>query len=226
MNASVKIGSVWTTGRFTEWLREGTREAWEAATEHHFTRDVRQDTLPETALCTYLVQEYAFVRTSAAALGYAIAKAPTIEAQAHLAKALVGLTGDQERFFRRSFRTLGLENEAQEAILPSGVKAFRDFVVRVAATGSYEDTLTTMLGAEWLYLTWCQTASLHPPTHPLLLEWVELHVTQDFANGVNWLRQQLDDLGPQLSVKRQAELRGIFQRTLELEVIFHDAAYF
>jgi thiaminase/transcriptional activator TenA len=212
------------TLRFTDRLREAAREAWEAATTHRFTQEVRQNALPESVFLAYVLQEYAFVKTSATVLGYAVAKAPALDAQAHLARALVGLTTDQEDFFRRAFRELGVTDAALVAPLPWEVEAFRDFVLRVAATESYEAVLTTILGAEWLYVTWCRAVSA-PITHPLLREWVALHVTPAFEGGVNWLKQQLDERGPTLAKEKQDALAYLFRRTLELEVLFHDAVY-
>lgn len=211
---------------FTDWLRAVAGSTWAEATEHRFTQDIARGTLPESVFRNYLIQEYAFVETSATATGYTVAKAPSMSQKAHLAKALLGLTTDQEDFFQHAFERMGIEQEEWKlSTLPSSVEAFKDFVIRTAATGTYEELLTNMLGAEWMYLTWCQVASQHAPKHPVIREWIDLHVTANFEEGVVWMREQLDQIGPHLMPERQEKLAKLFRRMLELEIEFHHAPY-
>lgn len=212
--------------RFTDWLRITAGDLWTQATEHRFTQDISNGTLPEWVFKKYLIQEYAFVEASATVTGYTIAKAPTMAQKAHLAKALIGLTTEQESFFQRAFRQMSIpEKEWEAPSLPHSVEAFKNFVVKTAAAGAYEEPLTTMLGAEWMYLTWCRTVSRHALEHPLIREWIDLHVTEAFEDGVVWMREQLDIVGPSLATERQEWLAQLFRRTLELEITFHHAPY-
>ena len=56
-------------------------------------------------------------------------------------------------------------------------------------------------------------------------EWIDLHAVPPFVEFVAWLRGQLDAAGPELSARREARVRRLFRRTVELEVAFFDAAY-
>ena len=47
----------------------------------------------------------------------------------------------------------------------------------------------------------------------------------EFEVYAGWLCEQLDTYGPQLSPERQRRVAEIFDRTVELEVAFFDAAY-
>lgn len=212
--------------RFTDWLRQQAEPAWTAAVEHRFTYQIADDSLDEAVFKRYLVNEYSFVITAATLLGYAIAKAPKMEEKARLAEGLRGLTTDQRQFFMRAFDALGIP-EAQWAapISDSAVLVFRDTTVRAAAHGGFEESLATMLAAEWMYVTWSQRAHRRRPRHPYYAEWIALHVTPEFEGHVAWLRGRLDHYGPLLPPCRQAEVAYIFRRTLELEIAFHDAPY-
>jgi thiaminase len=42
-----------------------------------------------------------------------------------------------------------------------GVRRFRDGMLRTARQGSYEQIVTLMFGAEWMYYFWCRRASEH-----------------------------------------------------------------
>jgi len=214
-----------TGHRFSDWLRDRAEPAWTRAVEHRFTHEIADDTLDEAVFKRYLTNEYSFVITAATLLGYAIAKAPSMDEKARLAEGLRGLTTDQRAFFMRAFEALEIPEAVWSApIEDSAVLAFRDTTIRAAAHGGYEETLATMLAAEWMYVTWSQRAHRRP-RHPYYAEWIALHVAPAFEGHANWLRERLDHYGPLLPPYRQNEVAYIFKRTLELEIGFHDAPY-
>lgn len=205
-------------------LREAHSELFERAAHHRFMREMSAGSLEPATFVRYLVQEHAFVTTAVQVNGFAMAKAPHAEGRRRLARAAFELTSTQESYFTRLFDDLGVAPEWREhPTLPAGVRAFQDFCLRVAATGTYDEILTTVLGAEWLYATWCGRATADPPADPRFRQWIEIHVHEPFTEHVRWLRAELDhrptdDAG-------RAALARLFRRTLELEITFHDAVY-
>jgi len=95
----------------------------------------------------------------------------------------------------------------------------------VAADGSYPVLLGCMLGAEWLYATWCDEGSRQQIGDPELREWIQLHTSGAFVGHVAWLRAELDRMGPQLDEAERERVLAAFQQTLRAEVPFHDVAY-
>jgi thiaminase len=72
------------------------------------------------------------------------------------------------------------------------------------------------------------------PLHALFLsvaategyeDWVALHAGGAFADHVAWVRSEIDIRGPTLTDSRQARLSALFEKVLEAEIAFHDAAY-
>ncbi|WP_254766254.1 TenA family protein [Salinilacihabitans rarus] len=51
------------------------------------------------------------------------------------------------------------------------------------------------------------------------------HVVDAFEEYTGWLCDQLDAYGPRLAPERQARVAAIFDRTVDLEAAFFDAAY-
>ena len=62
--------------RFTDWLRDGAEPHWTRMTTHRFAHELGAGTLGDAVAARYLVQDYAFVNSFVALLGYAIAYAP------------------------------------------------------------------------------------------------------------------------------------------------------
>ena len=212
------------TDSFTEELRESS--AWEEATRHRFVEQYREGTLKDDVFRSYLVDDYAFLEMGARVTALAAADAPTMDEMSRLADQLGVLTGGENDYFIRAFEELGVsEDEYENPDLHPTTEAFNDFMLRVANQYGYEETLAAVTAAEWVYLDWCTYAAEADYDRWYLEEWVDIHVVEEFADYVEWLRAQLDELGPELSPRRKERVVELFRRTVELEARFFDAAY-
>ena len=214
--------------RLTDWLRDRSEPVWSAATTHRFTRELGDATLDEAAFADYLVQDYAFVGSLVSLVGYGVGQAPTMSQKRRLVEFLDTVTDDEDDYFRRSFEALDVPSSVYEnpdaVALAEPTAAMQDLLGRAARTGGYAETLAVLLAVEWVYLTWAE--SVETPDEPFYYrEWVALHDNPGFAAFVGWLREELDDVGPTLSPRRQREIAALFDRAVSLEVAFFDAAY-
>ena len=212
--------------RFRDWLRDSAEPHWGRMVGHRITRDMAADTLPAGALRRYLIYEHGFVETAVTIFAYALAKAPGIAEQSALVETLHALTNDQLEYFERVFGELGISAaERASTPVPREVHAFGDGMMRLAAHGTYEEIISGMAAAEWMYLTWSRAAHERKPSDPVCAEWIALHVGPQFTAQVDWLLDQLDSVGPALPPLHQGRLAAAFHRTLVLEIGFHDSAY-
>ena len=75
--------------------------------------------------------------------------------------------------------------------------------------------------AEWLYLDWASRAPQPLPNNFVHAEWITLHDNSNFRGFVDFLRTELDRVGP-----AHADLcRDFFSRAVALELSFFEAAY-
>src|SRR6202035_3930802 len=88
-------------------------------------------------------------------------------------------------------------------------------------TRSYAAALSVLVVAEWLYLDWASRAPQRLPVNFVHAEWITLHDNPGFRGFVDFLRAELDRIGP-----AQEDLcRDFFQRAVALELSFFEAAY-
>jgi thiaminase/transcriptional activator TenA len=86
---------------------------------------------------------------------------------------------------------------------------------------SYAAALSVLVVAEWLYLDWASRAPKPLPDNFVHAEWITLHDNRDFRGFVDFLRVELDRVGP-----GQPDLcRDFFRRAVALELSFFEAAY-
>jgi len=211
---------------FSEQMRAQAKGAWDAAIGHRFFREVANDTIDDRVFARYLKIEYGFVDCAASALGYAVAKAPSFRERRRLAIGLYGLVTDQEQFFVTAFDRMGISKEAEVDLLPATHCApLHDLFLSVAASEGYEEILSCVLAAEWMYLTWCSMADGTPSARPVVREWVALHAGGAFADQVAWVRSEIDARAPRLGATRRSRLVALFEQVLVAEISFHGAAY-
>lgn len=211
--------------RFSEWLRARTEPAWTDATRHRFVAELAADELDDAVFRRYLVQDYAFVDDLAGAFGHAIGDAPSMGARGRLVDFLGTLTSDENDYFQRSFDALSVPEHAREdPALAGPTRAFRDCIGRATA-GGYPELLAVLVPAEWAYLDWATHVADRSPARFYLDEWVALHANPEFESFVSWLRAELDREGPTVAPRRQRDLAAVFERVVDLEVAFFDAAY-
>jgi thiaminase (transcriptional activator TenA) len=211
---------------FSAEMRRQSQHAWDAVVGHRFFREIAADTIEDRIFERYLRIEYGFVDCAAAALGYAVAKAPSFRERRHLALGLFGLVTDQEQFFVSAFERIGVPRDLRIGLPPGGATApLHDVFLSVAKNEGYEEIIACLLAAEWMYLTWSSEANKTPSLRAVIREWVALHAGGAFADQVAWVRAEIDVCAPRLSAERQARVCALFGQVLLAEIAFHDAAY-
>ncbi len=204
-------------------LREN-KAVFDAMVNHRFVEDIKADRLPVEVFERYLVFEDAFVDTAISIFAFATATAGTIEQKRWLIGVLDALANQQIAYFEKTFAERGIDPEAFDTSRPE-VAAFRNGMLSIAREGGYLDTVAAMFAAEWMYWTWSKEAARNPISDPLLKEWVDFHVHQDFATQALWLKAELDAAGENMNPEERSRLSGIFDHVQALEIAFHDAPY-
>ncbi len=210
--------------RFTDWLRERSEPDWTAATTHRFTDELGDGTLDRTVFARYLVQDYAFVTSLVGLVGDAVSAAPTMAQKARLVAFLATITDGEDDYFERSFEALGVDAETYlQPSLTEPTAAMHD-LFRAAGREGYAETLAVLLPVEWVYRAWADRVDA--PDEPFYYrEWVTIHDVPSFDAFVDWVRDELDAVGPTLTPYREARVVSLFERAVALEVRFFDAAF-
>ena len=124
--------------------------------------------------------------------------------------------------FTAAFEALGV-TEARRAADPDTqpTAGFKAIMHEAAETRSYAAALSVLVVTEWLYLDWASRAPQPLPNNFVHAEWITLHDSPNLRGFVDFLRAELDRVGP-----AQAGLcRDFFGRAVALELSFFEAAY-
>ena len=213
--------------RFSDWMKEKASTHWERAVRHRFVDELGDGTLERAVFQRYLLQDYVFVNAFASLLGSTVAKAPTMASKAPLAKFLADVTSQENDYFLRSFEALGVPLNQWENEKPSqATMGFQNLIQEATSDAChYGEALSTLLAAEWSYLTWATSLGTRRPEAFYFAEWIDLHAIPEFQKFVGWLREETDRVGAEADLALQEKMVGRFCSMMELEVAFFDDAY-
>jgi thiaminase (transcriptional activator TenA) len=136
--------------------------------------------------------------------------------------ALGGMVSSEENtYFLRAFEALGVTEDRRAADPDTQpTTGFQAIMREAAETRSYAAALSVLVVAEWLYFDWASRAPKPLPANFVQAEWITLHDNLDFRSFVDFLRAELDWVGP-----AQADLcRDFLRRAVALELSFFAAA--
>jgi thiaminase (transcriptional activator TenA) len=208
--------------RFTETLRAASEPGWSHAVGHSFVKELFAGAVPDAVMARYLIQDHRFLDSFVMLLGAALASADTFEARLRFGRFIGMMSGEENTYFLRAFDALGVGEDRRAADPDTRPTAgFKAIMREAAQTRSYAAALSVLVVAEWLYLDWASRAPKPPPDNFVHAEWIALHDNPNFRDFVDFLRAELDRVGP-----AQADLcRDFFRRAVALELSFFETAY-
>jgi thiaminase/transcriptional activator TenA len=208
--------------RFTETLRAANEPGWSQAVGHRFVKELFSGAVPDAVMARYLVQDHRFLDSFLILLGAALASADTFEAKLRLGRFIGMVSAEENTYFLRAFAALGVTEDRRAADPDTEPTiGFKAIMREAAETRSYAAALSVLIVAEWLYLDWASRAPQPLPDNFVHAEWITLHDNLNFRGFVDFLRVELDRVGP-----AQADLcRDFFHRAVALEFAFFEAAY-
>ena len=132
------------------------------------------------------------------------------------------VSAEENTYYLRAFEALGLTETRRAADSDTQPTiAFKVIMREAADTRTYAAALSVLVVAEWLYLDWASRAPQPLPNNFVHAEWITLHDNPNFRGFVDFLRTELDRIGP-----AHADLcRDFFSRAVALELSFFEAAY-
>ncbi len=213
--------------KLSEKIIQNASPYWDKATDHQFVREMVEGSLDPAVFAQYLIQDYAFVDSFLDLVSYMIAYSSTIEQKHRLSTFLSMITSDEDDYFIRSFKALGVD---EKDYLPENVKRFASIqgfdeaIKNAISSKRYEYCLAVLYCAESVYCEWATKYQDKEPDEFYYNEWLLLHNNQEFKDFVGWLQSEIDALSD-TSKDVQEEVGKIFIQVCQLEAGFFDESY-
>jgi len=209
-------------------LRERASPVWEREFAHPFVQGLGDGTLDPERFKVWLRQDYLFLVEYCRVLALAAARAEDLETMGRFADFLQATLRTEMDLHRRYAAKFGIDAGELEAAVPApAMKAYTDFLVRVAFEGPLVAIVAALLPCAWGYAEIARRLAARPerPADDRYREWIRTYTSPEFAAYADWLRDLLDLLSDSLSGADQQRLAEIFMMSSEYECRFWDMAY-
>lgn len=212
---------------FSARLKAAASNVWEAQHEHPFIRGIGDGALDLARFRHWVRQDYRFLIEYARMLAMASARAPDVEAMTKLAE-LTNETLNVEMSMHRSYAAeFGISNEEleREEMSPT-CRAYTDFLVRTAATGSFPELVGALLPCMWGFSEVGQRlAQRGSPEDPRYAAWIDMYASPEFAELAAWCRGLLDRIAEGLPESELARIEETFVTSSRYEYLFWEMAW-
>ncbi len=210
-----------------------TQEAWRrtasiraAIDDLPFNRELAAGTLRREAFCEYMIQDGLYLQGYGRALALAAAKAPDADEIAAFAEA-ARIAIEVERALHGAFFDIfGVDRDEAERADPSpACAAYVNFIISVAATGSYGELVAAILPCFWIYRdVGLKIAAATGPDN-FYQPWIDTYADESFGEATERQKAIVDRAAARAGAEEREAMHAAFRRCAQYEWIFWDAAY-
>ena len=205
--------------------RPQSSQLWEHTVDHPFVLDLTKGKLPHDKFRDYIVQDKILCGAIRGFVCNLLADCPDIADFESLHTIVADMQGyrHEGKLFEEMFGALKLSHHELHAH-PNTV-AFMDFLWKVGSRGTLEEKLVVLYGLEGSYMEWAERAHKRGdvPSDKVYAKWLEIHSGSNLGKIVEWIKSRLDKLVGNHGLNEHHH--KLFQRTLQHEIMFWDAAY-
>lgn len=212
---------------FTDDLEEVAEPIWEAIIEHPMIIELGKGMLAEEPFRYWIRQDYVYLIEYSRVFAHGAAKAPSLERMGTFAELLDSTINTEMDLHRSYAAEFGIsESDLERTEHSPTTRAYTDFLVRVAATGTFGDLVAALLPCMWGFNeTGKRIAAQGKPTDERYAEWVEMYSGEEFTKLTHWCKALMDDVAEDASEVERERYRDFFRTSARYEYRFWDAAW-
>ena len=212
---------------FTEELADVGDPIWDAIVDHPMVEQLGAGTLDESAFRYWVRQDYVYLVEYARVFALGAAHAPDLARMGTFAELLdstINTEMDLHREYAADFGITEVELEATEA--SPTTRAYTDFLVRTAATGTVGDFVAALLPCMWGFNETAERLDARGrPDHEGYAEWIATYAGAEFSELTTWCKELMDDVAADAPDAERDRYRDIFRTSARYEYRFWDAAW-
>jgi thiaminase/transcriptional activator TenA len=213
--------------RFSDQLREGASDLWEAQYDHPFVRGIRDGTLDPERFRFFVRQDYLFLIEYRRVLAVACARAPRLELMERFAVLAQSTLGTEMDLHRACAAEWGITRDALEQERPHTVtRGYTDFLLRTAALSDFGVLIAALLPCVWGYgELGRRLARSQSRAEGRYTQWIEMYAGDDFATQARWCRDICDAATADLADDGRSRMQDAFVRSSRYELDFFEQAW-
>ncbi|WP_327053570.1 thiaminase II [Halomicrococcus gelatinilyticus] len=212
---------------FTSELEPVAEPIWDAILAHPMVEELGAGTLDEEPFRYWVRQDYVYLVDYARVFAHGATRAPDLDRMATFADLLQSTVNTEMDLHREYAAEFGISETDLEGTDPSPTtRAYTDFLVRVAATGTFGDLVAALLPCMWGFNeTGRRLAERGSPDDERYVAWVEMYSGEEFAELTAWCKELMDDVAADANEVERERYVELFRTSARYEYRFWDAAW-
>jgi thiaminase/transcriptional activator TenA len=212
---------------FTDGVAEIGDPIWDAILAHPMVEQLGDGTLDESPFRYWVRQDYVYLIEYARVFAFGAASAPDLSRMGTFAELLDSTINTEMDLHREYAAEFGISETELEATTPSPTtRAYTDFLVRVAATGTFGDLVAALLPCMWGFNeTGIRLDDQGRPDHEGYATWIEMYSGEEFSELTAWCKDLMDDVAANATEDERDRYRTLFETSARYEYRFWDAAW-
>ena len=212
---------------FTDELSTVADPIWDAIEDHPMVERLGAGTLSTDPFEYWVRQDYVYLVDYARVFAYGAATAPDLERMGTFAELLDSTINTEMDLHRAYAAEFGITEEEREATAASPTtRAYTDFLVRTAATGSFGDLVAVLLPCMWGFNETAERLRAKgEPDDERYAEWIATYAGAEFTELTTWCKALMDDVARGASDAERERYRDLFYESGRYEYRFWDAAW-
>ncbi|MFB6303084.1 MAG: thiaminase II [Haloferacaceae archaeon] len=212
---------------FTDTLAEDAEPVFDAILAHPMVERLGEGTLDVEPFRYWVRQDYVYLVDYSRVFAHGAARAPDLERMGTFAELLSETVNTEMDLHRGYAAEFGITEEELEATEPSPTtRAYTDFLVRTAATGTFGDLVAVLLPCMWGFNdTALRLAEDGMPDEERYAEWIETYAGEEFTELTTWCKDLMDDVAADAPDDVRERYRDLFLTSARYEYRFWDAAW-
>lgn len=212
---------------YTESIAEEADQLWDEICEHPMVVELGAGTLDEEPFRYWVRQDYVYLIEYSRVFAYGAANAPDLDRMGTFAELLDSTINTEMELHRDYASEFGIsETELANTDPSPTTQAYTDFLVRVAATGTFGELVAALLPCMWGFNeTGKRLAEKGLPEDERYAEWIEMYAGEEFTELTNWCKELMDEIAAGASDAERRRCRERFLTSGRYEYRFWDAAW-
>ncbi|MFB6188332.1 MAG: thiaminase II [Halapricum sp.] len=200
---------------------------WSAMVEHPMVEGIGDGTLDEAPFEYWVRQDYVYLIEYSRVFALGAARAERLDRMGRFAELLDSTLNTEMDLHREYAAEFGIGEDELEATEPSPTtRAYTDFLVRTAVTGTFGDTVAALLPCMWGFNEiGRRLADRGKPDHERYAEWIDTYSDSAFTELAEWCKDLLDEVAAASTAADRDRYRDLFETSAQYEYLFWDAAW-
>ncbi|MFC7027031.1 thiaminase II [Halomicroarcula sp. GCM10025324] len=208
-------------------LADVAEPIWAATLDHPMVAQLGDGTLDEAPFRYWVRQDYVYLVAYSRVFALGASKAPDLDRMTTFARLLHSTLDTEMDLHREYAADFGISEADLEATDPSPTtRAYTDFLVRVAATGTFGDLVAALLPCMWgFHETAVRLRADGLPDEDRYAEWIRTYSDEEFADLAQWCKDLMADVAADATDADRERYRDLFRTSTRYEYRFWDAAW-